>query len=142
MTGLPHSGHPGYSGMSITRCMKAATAVEILGAETAGAGRLSGTVVEGDSIRGNHFENKEAEKLLPITGKLLQPSERICTIRCISAQTMKSVVPWIVRSLKCFWKRGVKVNSYATILPPICQKEHPHCRKQVVLQMQFLLLHR
>lgn len=47
-----------------------------------------------------------------------------------------------VQILKCFWKRGVKVNAYAIILPPACQKGHPHCRKQVVLQMQFLLLHR
>lgn len=44
--------------------------------------------------------------------------------------------------LKVLLKRGVKVNAYAIIQPPVYQKEHPHCRKQVVLQMQFLLLHR
>lgn len=53
----------------------------------------------------------------------------------------KSLFFCVVNSLKCFWKRDVKVNSYAINLYPVCQTEPPRFQKRVLLQMQFWPLH-
>lgn len=47
-----------------------------------------------------------------------------------------------VRFLKCFWKRGVKVNSYAIILSPIYQTRHLRYQRQAVPRMLFWTSHR